>query len=102
VQGTADSKAAPADAVETFGQIQSPPAALVTLLGANHYGLTDVDNPPGADAESSASTLEQSIAVETSARFSAMLLRGWVLDDETALDYLASQPDTNATVQLNL
>ena len=99
VQGTLDTKALPADALETYDQIQASPAALVTLIGANHYGINDVDNPPGADPDASAPDLDQGISVETTGQWSAMLLRAWVLGDAEAETWVAETVDTNVVLQ---
>jgi hypothetical protein len=101
VQGTLDSKATLADAQETYEAVASAPAALVTLLGANHYGINDVDNPPGADPDAATPTLDQSISIETTGRWSALLLRAWVLGDEAAKTYLETADDPNAEAQLD-
>ncbi len=100
IQGTADSAAAPADGLETFLALQSPPAAYVSVLGANHYGNCDVDDPPGAAAENAEPTLDQAVAVETVGRFSGLFLRAWVLGDADAAAYLAAPDDPNAIVML--
>jgi hypothetical protein len=46
----------------------------VSLAGANHYGVTDVQSPPGAIPDASAPTLAQAIGVETVARWTAEFL----------------------------
>jgi hypothetical protein len=101
IQGTLDSKALPADGLETFGALQSPPGAYVTLIGSNHYGNANVDNPPGAAADASAPTLDQAVGVETVGRFSGNFLRAWVLDDADAQAYVAGPTgDPNVLVML--
>jgi predicted dienelactone hydrolase len=88
LQGTVDSMAEPVDTQETYTKIQDPPKAYVGVIGANHYGMCDVNNPEGALADGSAPTLEQAVSVETIARWSAMFLRAHVLGDETAQTYV--------------
>ena len=93
VQGTLDSKAAPDAAQATYDKIADPPKALVRLAGANHYGVCDIDNPPGADPDGSRPTLEQAAAVETAARWTGVFLRARVLGDAEAADYLETLGD---------
>ena len=102
VQGTLDSKATLADAEATYEQIATAPAALVTLAGANHYGINDVDNPPGADPDDTAPQIEQDVAIEITGRWSALLLRAWLLDDTDAQDYLQTADDPNVETQFDL
>ncbi|MDL4813240.1 alpha/beta hydrolase family protein [Actinomadura opuntiae] len=75
VQGTADGLAAPAAAQGTYDAIQAPPKMLVAVTGANHYGITDAQNPAGAAPDPSAQTVTQETSVKASARWSAMFLR---------------------------
>lgn len=85
VQGSLDGVATPDKAELTYAGIQDPPKALITVLGANHYGITNEDNPL---RDTVRPTLEQDVATETVARSSALFLRGTVLDDTKALDYV--------------
>ncbi|MBW2527590.1 MAG: alpha/beta hydrolase [Deltaproteobacteria bacterium] len=101
VQGTVDGKASVADAQETFDQIQVPPKGLVTITGANHYGLCNSDNPAGAQADPNVPTIDQAVAQETAARWSAVYLRATVLGDPLDLEYLSTigpGQDGNVTV----
>ena len=102
VQGSADQKALPADGLTTYQKIEKGPKALLTLKGANHYGLANVNNPPGADADPGAPTLPQAVAIETAARWSALFLRAHVLKDAAALTYLQKTgvaADPNVSLQ---
>jgi len=101
VQGSADQKALPADGLTTYQKIETGPKALITLKGANHYGITNVNNPPGADADPGAPTLAQEVAIETAARWSALFLRAHVLKDPSALTYLqtGAAADPNVSLQ---
>lgn len=91
VQGSRDSVATPDEAEATYAQIQDPPKSLITILGANHYGITNEDNPI---REPERPTLEQDVATETIARWSALFLRGTVLNDTGALDYVFNTGET--------
>lgn len=88
VQGSEDKKALPADGLTTYQKIEKGPKALLTLKGANHYGLTDTNNPSGADADPGVPSLAQPVAIETAARWSALFLRAHVLKDPGALAYV--------------
>lgn len=81
----------------TYEQIQDPPKALITIQGANHYGITNEDSP----RDPVRPTLNQSIATEAIARWSGLFLRASLLDDADALDYIYNTGDTldeNVTV----
>jgi hypothetical protein len=93
IQGTLDSKARPGQAQTTYEKIQDLPKALVSVIGANHYGQCDTNNPPGAGADGAAPTLDQAIGVETIARWAAMFLRARVLGDAAAVVYLETLGD---------
>jgi hypothetical protein len=44
IAGTKDGVAEPSITEETYNQIQDPPKVLITVEGANHYGITNQDN----------------------------------------------------------
>ncbi|MGB7086109.1 MAG: chlorophyllase [Phormidesmis sp.] len=88
IQGEQDGRALPTNAERTFEQIQTPPKALVTLNGVNHFGITDVNVPEGAVPDPSSQSLSQEMSTETIARWSGLFLRGTVLEDQAALDYV--------------
>lgn len=93
IQGDRDGVALPERAKRTFENIQRPPKALVTLRGANHFGITNVNNPTGARPDPIAPTLAQSVAVKTIARWSGLFLRSSLLNDQTASNYIYSLGD---------
>lgn len=68
----------------TYENIQEPPKVLLTLRGANHYGITNQDSP----RDCVRSTLAQAVATETIARWSALFLRTHLLADAEALNYI--------------
>ena len=84
VQGDRDGKALLADALKTYDQIQKRPKAVLTLLGANHYGVTDVDNPAGADPEVNAQTLDHAEGVASTARWIGIFLAAFLNGDAAA------------------
>jgi dienelactone hydrolase len=85
VQGSEDGVATVEEATETFELIDSPPKALITVEGANHFGITNQNNPEGAMPDSSVPTLEQTESVETIAQWTGYFLRAHVLGDAEAL-----------------
>ncbi|WP_328551502.1 poly(ethylene terephthalate) hydrolase family protein [Streptomyces sp. NBC_00358] len=101
VQGSADGVATPAAAQATYDALTAGPKALVTVTGANHYGVTDVQNPPGALPDTSVQTLDQTESIRTSARWSALFLRA-SLGDPLAASYVrqwGDAVDSAVTVQ---
>lgn len=93
LSGTLDGSVSPDRVAETYEQIQQPPKTLINVLGANHYGITNTNNPFGAFPDFNNPTLEQEIAIETIARWSAVFLRANLLNDEGAIDYLYNTGD---------
>ena len=93
IQGDRDGVALPERAERTFDNIQTPPKLLATLLGANHFGITNINNPPGAVPDRNVPTLDQAVGVETIARWSGLFLRSSLLNDPVAFDYIYSSGD---------
>lgn len=88
VEGSRDGVATQDEVQGTYKLIQDRPKMLITVNGANHFSITDVNNPAGAKPDSSNPTLDQAVATETIARWSALFLRAYALHDASALDYL--------------
>ncbi|MBN8560235.1 MAG: hypothetical protein J0L70_06920 [Leptolyngbya sp. UWPOB_LEPTO1] len=65
-----------------YKHIQTPPKALIIIKGANHYSMTNQDNP----RDPSRPTLKQPQAIATIARWSALLLRAHLLNDSVAFN----------------
>ncbi|MCJ8283119.1 MAG: alpha/beta hydrolase [Rivularia sp. ALOHA_DT_140] len=86
IQGTRDDIALPFRAEATYNNIQNPPKALISILGANHYGITNTNNPDGPFPDPNNPTIPQDVAVETVARWSGLFLRASVLDDKKAFN----------------
>ena len=101
VVGNQDGLVAPELTQVDYDSIQEPPKTLITVNGANHYGITNINNPPGARTDPNEPTLEKSEAIETIARWSALFLRAYALDDSGAFDYINNTGDAldkNVTV----
>ncbi|MFF3501730.1 alpha/beta hydrolase family protein [Streptomyces sp. NPDC003247] len=100
VQGAADGIAAPADAEKTYAHLLNTPKQIVRVAGANHYGITDVQNPSPAETETSAQTLTQAASIEVAARWAGRFLLAQ-LGDDAAADYVwrtGDASDTGVTV----
>ena len=101
LQGTREGIALPFRAERTYDNIQNPPKALISISGANHYGITNTNNPDGPFPDPNVPTIAQDVAVETVARWSGLFLRASVLDDREAFNYVYSNGDAldkNVTV----
>lgn len=84
IAGSLDQIADREESQSTYEQIQNPPKALVIVEGANHYGITNRDN---LERDKVRPTLEQKVANETIARWSALFLRSHLLNDQNAFNY---------------
>ncbi|MCY0930166.1 MULTISPECIES: hypothetical protein [unclassified Streptomyces] len=101
IQGSADGVAAPAAAQATYEALLGKPKALVTVAGVNHYGITNVQNPPGAAPDPSAQSIDQIDGIRTSARWAALFLKA-SLGDAFARSYVrywGDAADPAVTVQ---
>ena len=88
IAGSRDSLISIPSITKTYRNIQTPPKVYITVMGANHYGINDLDNPPGSPRERNRPTLNQELAVETIARWTALFLRAHAFDDRAAWDYI--------------
>ena len=92
VQGTVDGVALPADAETSYARLENGPKQIVRVAGANHYGITNTQNPSGADPDGSAQPISQAASIATSARWAAQFLKAQ-LGDAAAADYVFSTGD---------
>lgn len=92
VQGQSDGMAEPAQAESTYGVIAHGPKQIVRIAGANHYGITDVQSPAGAEAEVNTQSLTQVQSIEEAGRWAALWLRAQ-LGDAAAATYVNSTGD---------
>jgi dienelactone hydrolase len=102
VQGDKDGKALPADGLNTYNQLQKPPKAIISLLGANHYGVTDVDNPAGADPEVNAQTLDHAAGLASIGRWMGVFLTSFINGDMAARAALRSAGTLDSHVTITL
>lgn len=63
VNGSVDGLGTIAEAQDTF-DILDGPRELITIDGANHYGITNDNNPPGAEFDDSPPAISQSQSIE--------------------------------------
>ncbi len=70
LQGTSDGIAAPAAADSTLPTLALP-HGLVSIAGANHYGICNTNNPSGASPDPNVPTVPQSMSVD--------YIAGWVV-----------------------
>ena len=104
IGGTLDGVISVNKVIETYEQIQDPPKIVVSVGGANHYGITNNDS----FRDPTRSTLDQEIATETIARWSGLFLRAHILEDRQAFDYVYSIGDiedenvTTVSVRVNV
>ncbi|HIK16836.1 MAG TPA: alpha/beta hydrolase [Leptolyngbyaceae cyanobacterium M33_DOE_097] len=99
VQGSLDGVATPAEAIATYKLIQTPPKALITIAGANHYGITNLNNPPGAVPDRSPPTLDQAKGIETIAQWTAYFLQAHLDQDKKALQRIYGSDSRSETLR---
>lgn len=88
IDGSVETRAVYADSITSYGMIDDPPKMLVEVKGANHFGLCNSSSPSGATPDTAVPTIDQEVSIETYARWSALFLRAYVLDDKQAFKYI--------------
>ena len=89
INGDRDGKAIPADTQTTFREKTSGgPKVFATVRGANHYSITDMNNPPGGDSDPSSPTLPQKQAHISIARVSGIFMLAHIYNDAAAHNYI--------------
>ncbi|MEV0248646.1 hypothetical protein AB0H76_18745 [Nocardia sp. NPDC050712] len=103
INGTLDGVSEPAEAHESYAKLTGAPRAMfVNLLGANHFGLTDENNPPGAAPDPLVATVPHAQSIATAARWTAQWFLAQ-LGSAAAQDYvyrLGGQQDSAVTVEV--
>ena len=64
------------------------PKALAIVRGANHYGITDMNNPPGSDSDPGVPALDQKLALISIARVSGIFMLAHIYNDDAARSYI--------------
>ncbi len=88
INGELDSNATAEETKKTYQGIKDTPKAAITIKGANHYSLCNINNPSGPTPDENDPTLNQQQSIETAARWSALFLRAHALDDAQAWNYI--------------
>jgi dienelactone hydrolase len=84
IVGTLDGVSDLGETASTYVKIQDPLKALITVEGANHYGITNQDN----DRDPSRPMLDQATANGTIGQWSGLFLRSQLLGDQGAFNYV--------------
>jgi hypothetical protein len=84
IAGTLDAISDLGKAASTYVKIQDSPKALIAVEGANHYSITNADNP----REPNRPVLDQATAIEVLGRWSGLFLRSHLLGDRGAFNYV--------------
>ncbi|MFF5032289.1 poly(ethylene terephthalate) hydrolase family protein [Nocardia salmonicida] len=103
INGTLDGVSEPVEAYDTFTRLTgAPAAAFVRLVGANHFGLIDQNNPPGAVPDLHESTMPRDQSVYAAARWTALWFRAQLGDAEAreCIDRAAAGSDPTVTIEL--
>ena len=97
--GTEDSGYA--DAQYTYSLLETP-KALITVHGANHFGMTDIDEPPGANTDrgEAEQVVPQAISAHRYARWSGLFLRAHIYGDSRAWRKIYRQEPNEAGVSI--
>ena len=83
---------------QTYASMKQP-RALIHVHGANHYGMTDIPDPPGAVMpDEEAQIIPQSITATRFAHWSGLYLRAWLYYDFLAWWQLQSGGNEFVTV----
>ena len=98
VNGSLDNNATPEVTKKSYDQIADPPKMLVLINGANHYASPRRQQPSGAGAgrllgkgpgeDPNVPMLTQEVSSEIAARWCALFLRAYGLDDPLAKLYV--------------
>ncbi|MCX8044136.1 MAG: hypothetical protein N3B18_08430 [Desulfobacterota bacterium] len=105
VNGLLDNNAKAHITRQSYAMIEDPPKMLVFINGANHYAMCDMNNPPGPSEDPHTPTLRQEVSVETAARWCALFLRAFALDDAAAREYVTTTGaylDPNVEVMIDV
>ena len=89
ISGSLDGVTTPEEVSTSYKLIEDSPKVLVTVEGANHYGITNEDSI----RDHLRPTLDQDIANETIARWSALFLRASIFNERDALNYIYNTGD---------
>ena len=100
LQGSVDGIATPGEAASTFPLLEAP-KGIIAFTGLNHWGIADVQNPPGTTSDPLAQTVRQNVGLIRLARWSAIVFDAYLKNDRRALRRLRREPQRRA-VQVTL
>lgn len=101
IEGSRDGVSTPEETRQTYDLIQTPPKALITIEGSNHFGITNLNNPLGAKPDPSQPTRKQTEGMAAITQWSGLFLRAHVLKDAEAWNYVYQTGDgLDATVSV--
>lgn len=87
IQGSQDAVALPEKAAPSYATLEQP-RALIEIAGANHYGICDENNPPGARPDANVPTLTQAQANGYVNHWIGLWLRAQLRDDHRAQHWI--------------
>ena len=93
VAGSQDGIVSPELTKQTFKNLQSLPKAYIEIRGANHYGITDVAQPPDGPEESKSALLAQEETIERIAKWAGKFMRAYILKEEESREYFLRNKD---------
>ena len=88
INGSIETRAQYQDSITSYGLIDDPPKMLVEVINSNHFGMCDINNPPGPSNDPAVPTIDREVGIETYARWSALFLRAYALHDKEAYIYI--------------
>ncbi len=99
IQGSNDGANKPATGLASYTNA-IPTKVYFSVEGANHYGITDVNNPFGANTETLTGTLTQVSSISKIAESSLIFLDAYIKSNSTALNKIINSNTgiTNVTV----
>lgn len=100
IQGSLDGIATPGEAINTYNLVQSPPNALITIEGANHYSITNTNNPLGANPDPQDATLSQLEGNQLIAQWTAIFLLAHLQNNSTAYNLIYQDTNTDSRVSI--
>jgi dienelactone hydrolase len=98
--GSQDSRSTPAQVAATYAVLEAP-RALISFDGVNHWGIADLQNPPGPVPETSAQTRPQSWSIAKIAKWTAVFFDAFVRGDAGAKKKLDRQQSENGVTVLS-
>lgn len=90
LSGSQDSRVTPALVASTYAVLE-PSRASIAFTGVNHWGIADMQNPPGVTPETVAQSRPQSWGIAKIAKWTALFFDAFVRGDANAQRRIAEQ-----------